>query len=127
MRLDRSVYRQHLDALRHDARKVADCLPYEDMLEVPEDFDDWTATDFERSSHSRPELQWDDLCPVYALALATHRAYWPAIDDLAAIELEAQWDELRGVSSLAWSDAFPVLINAWNALDRLEPSTSAHS
>lgn len=121
MQLDHRAYQQHLRRLQRQPRTVSGCLPYEDMMEVPEAFDFWATTDA-RELH--PGNGWADLCPVYALALATHAAYWPQLDTAALLEVEAQWDELRGVSSLSWDEALPVLARAWRALDRINHKPS---
>ena len=112
-------FRQHLDRLRRAPVRVGDCLAYPSMFEVPETFEVWSVTDFQRRRARDSALMWIDACPAYALAMATHATYAHCTDQDAEDELDAQWDELRGHSNLDWHRAREIMVDAWRALDTL--------
>ena len=118
--MDRTYYPRGAGSLEVVARRVSDCLAYEGMMAIPEHFESFSLADHRRRSRLHPELNWEDACPAYALALATHDAYeghWNlAVDD----ELEAQWDELRGVSTMEWPVARLIVREAWSWLSQRE-------
>lgn len=88
---------------------VSHCLPYEDMMEVTPEFDQ-----FARQHASAIDgISWHDLCPAYALALMTHHTYELPEDDEA---LEVLWEELAP-SDLDWHQAKSVVADTWRWLD----------
>jgi len=75
--------------------------------------------DYERR-RANGHRNWRDLCPVYAFALTTHAADWPRGGDAdTSEELAAHWEQMRGQSRLGWSQARPVVEDAWRALDHI--------
>lgn len=84
---------------------VADCLPYEDMLDVSPDFDR-----FARSHYTYLKgLEWRDACPAYALGLMTFGTYEMPED---AEDLQALWHELCA-SDLDWFRAQIIVLDVW--------------
>jgi hypothetical protein len=112
-------------SLKGTARRVMDCLAYDGMMEVPEDFEAFSQADHRRRARLRPDLAWADACPAYALALATHDAYSGRMSLSADDELEAQWDELRGGSHMEWPVARMIVREAWRWLAALQDDATA--
>lgn len=104
-------------------QRVAECLAYEGMMEIPEQFEVFSQHDHLRRSRLHPDLSWEDACPAYALALATHDAYGGRMSLSTDDELEAQWDELRGGSTMEWSVARLIVREAWRWLAQQEDLT----
>jgi hypothetical protein len=94
-----------------------------DPQAVAQDYLQYMLTDYEaRRGHG--QRNWRDLCPVYAFALTTHAADWPRGGDVDTCEeLAAHWDQMRGQSRLDWAQAWPVVEDAWRALDHI-PATA---
>lgn len=99
--------------------RVADCLAYARMTDVPPSYDRFAGLDFESVRCRTPMARWSDYCPAYAFALLTHAAY--AQFAIAAIdsELHSQWNELRGTSDLDWPSAMLIMRGAWRYLDSM--------
>lgn len=102
--------------IQSTAQRLSDCLAYDGMMEIPEDFEAFSQSDHRRRVRLHPQLAWQDACPAYALALATHDAYHGRLSLSADDELEAQWDELRGASSMDWTVARLIVREAWRWL-----------
>jgi hypothetical protein len=90
-------------------------------VDVPPAFESFCRSHFASVRRLHAELRWDDARPAYALALAAHAVLCDALDDGREQLLAAHWDELRGASRLAWSQARPLLADGCRALDRLDP------
>jgi len=103
-------------SVRGTAQRLSDCLAYEGMMDIPDEFEAFSQADHRRRARLHPDLAWDDACPAYALALATHDAYQGRLSLSADDELEAQWDELRGASSMDWTVARVIVREAWRWL-----------
>jgi hypothetical protein len=95
-------------------------LSYPGMAEVPPAFNRLAHVDFAVLSEADSEVDWDDYCPAYALGLLTYEAYYREGSSMSEQELKAEWDELRGVSRLAWEHVRAIIARSWNALARLE-------
>ncbi|MFT3807229.1 hypothetical protein [Arenimonas sp.] len=101
------------DRVRHEQvvsrlvrmHSVADCLPYEDMLDVSSEFDRFARNHF---SHLKG-LDWHDACPAYALGLMTFGTYEMPED---ADDLQALWKELCA-SELDWFRAQIIMLDVW--------------
>ncbi|RZA31038.1 MAG: hypothetical protein EOP92_33245, partial [Lysobacteraceae bacterium] len=96
---------------------VERCLPYPDMTEVPEGYSRFAQED--AATHG---LEWDDLCPAYALALLTQGGYRLPED---ADAMEILWDELGGESTKLWSEVANVVPRAWRWLSLTRASRRA--
>lgn len=107
------------------AQRVSECLAYEDMMAIPAEYEAFSVTDHRRRIRLHPELSWEDTCPAYALALATHDAYHGRLGLGADDELEAQWDELRGGSAMDWPVARVIIREAWRWLGAQPAERSA--
>ncbi len=118
--MDRISYPQRAGSLEQVTRRVSDCLAYEGMMSIPEDFEAFSMADHRRRSRLHPDLDWADACPAYALALATHDAYGGRLSLSVDDELEAQWDELRGGSTMDWPVARLIVREAWRWLAQRE-------
>ncbi|MFY2763505.1 hypothetical protein [Arenimonas sp. MALMAid1274] len=94
------------------AGRVRQCLPWDGMSRIPEAYERFAGQHF-LALNEREDLDWKDACPAYALGYLTHTAYGPVADREATAELEAQWDELRGVSRLDWPEAYAIVREAW--------------
>lgn len=112
----RPLYRPALWELAR--RQVADCLADEDARAIPADFAAFGLADYRRRARLHPDIGWEDACPAYALALATHDAYDGRMDLSADDALEAQWEELRSVSSMPWPVARLLVREAWRWLSQ---------
>jgi hypothetical protein len=120
LRPDRST-----PTIKRTAQRLSDCLAYDGMMDIPQDFEAFSRADHQRRARLRPQLAWQDACPAYALALATHDAYHGRLSLSADDELEAQWDELRGGSSMDWSVARVIVREAWRWLAAQQDEAAA--
>ncbi len=110
-----TISQDHFDklvtALRtHDS--VSDCLPYSGIAQVPAVLDHLAA------EHEKAEgLEWDDVCPAYALAVITHGDYrLPSDDD----PMQVLWNEVGGESRLVWHQVRDLVAEAWRWLDAVK-------
>lgn len=93
----------------------------EQLVDVPPAYASFCRSHFASVRRIRPELDWDDARPAYALALAAHAVLCEALDDEREDLLAAHWDRLRGRSRLDWTRARPLLADGCRALNRLDP------
>ena len=91
------------------------------LVDVPPAYESFCRSHFASVRRMRPDLEWDDARPAYALALAAHAVLCEALDDDREQLLAAHWQQLRGSSRLDWSRARPLLADGCRALDRLDP------
>ena len=106
-------------ALAHDG---VDALPVgERLVDVPPAYESFCRSHFASVRRVRPDLDWDDARPAYALALAAHAVLCEALDDEREDLLAAHWELLRGGSRLDWTRARPLLADGCRALNRLDP------
>lgn len=112
-------------SLRGTAQRLTDCLAYEDMMDIPDEFEAFSKADHLRRARLRPQLAWEDACPAYALALATHDAYQGRLSLTADDELEAQWDDLRGASNMDWTVARVIVRETWRWLATQQDEANA--
>ena len=91
------------------------------LVDVPPAYESFCRSHFASVRRTRPDLEWDDARPAYALALAAHAVLCEALDDDREQLLAAHWQQLRGSSRLDWSRARPLLADGCRALDRLDP------
>ena len=104
------------------AREAADAPPVgERLVDVPPAYESFCRSHFASVRRVRPELDWNDARPAYALALAAHAVLCEALDDEREDLLAAHWDRLRGGSQLDWARARPLLADGCRALNRLDP------
>ena len=93
----------------------------ERMVDVPPAYESFCRSHFASVRRMRPELDWDDARPAYALALAAHAVLCEALDDEREELLASHWEGLRGRSRLDWPRARPLLADGCRALNRLDP------
>ena len=105
-------------AAREDVSAQADA---ERLVDVPPAYESFCRSHFAAVRRVRPELDWNDARPAYALALAAHAVLCEALDDEREQLLAAHWERLRGGSRLDWSRARPLLADGCRALNRLDP------
>lgn len=101
-RFDRDRHSQIVERLALPS-SVGECLAYEDMIDVPPLFDRFAREHFSKH-HSADDVEWRDMCPVYALALMIFGTYRFPADDA---EIQALWEELAP-TRLPWNQAKPV-------------------
>lgn len=110
-----NISKEHFDkvvtALRtHDS--VSDCLPYSGVAQVPDVLDHLA-----REHEKQEGLEWNDVCPAYALAVITHGDYRLPSDDNP---LEVLWNEVGGESRLLWPQVRDLVAEAWKWLDAVK-------
>jgi hypothetical protein len=103
-RFDTERYTEFLSVLLPKSG-VAQCMHYPGMTPIPEGYDN-----FAHAHAGQLELLWQDVCPAYALALVALGSYTAPRDDA---EMEVQWDELGGDSTLLWPQVRPIIERAW--------------
>jgi hypothetical protein len=96
-------------------------LAWERLVDVPPAYESFCRSHFASVRRMRPELDWNDARPAYALALAAHAVLCEALDDEGEDLLAMHWEGLRGGSRLDWSRARPLLADGCRALSRLDP------
>lgn len=105
---DHERFRQLLAILKPTGG-VGGCLYYPGMAQVPAGYDRFSGNDAKSMG-----LEWDDVCPAYALALVSHRGYSLPEEDP---EMEVLWDELGGGSTKLWPEVRAVVMRSWAWLD----------
>lgn len=115
--MDRIKYRDQLDALKKARGRVAQCIAFKDTAYASDDFEAFSAADYGRRVRLHPEVEWDDACSAYALALASYDTHDGMLDLSAENELEAQWEALRGPSEISWPVVRIIVREAWRWLD----------
>jgi len=93
----------------------------ERLVDVPPAYESFCRSHFASVRRVRPDLDWNDARPAYALALAAHAVLCEALDDERENLLAAHWERLRGDSRLDWPRARPLLADGCRALSRLDP------
>jgi len=108
---------------RHGASdpSLADRQPHESLMDVPVSYDSFCRSHFSSVRRTHPEMTWDDARPAYAVALAAHALLCEALDDQHEQRLAANWETIRGHSSLDWSQARLLIADGCRALSRLDP------
>lgn len=109
MRIDTDP--QRFQALTKAVRdhSVEHCLPYPGMADIPVGYSRFAEQDARVCGSS-----WQDVCPVYALALLTYGGYRLPEDD---VSLETLWDELGGESVKLWPEVSHTLVRGWRWLE----------
>lgn len=92
---------------------VGECLVYDDMTDVPPQFDAFAKKHF-LDHYAASGIPWREACPVYALALMAHGSYRMPDDEG---EIETLWQELAP-SPHAWDEARAIVADVWCELDR---------
>lgn len=108
---DHARFKELLSVLR-SRNHVAECLYYPGMTEVPKGYDSFANRDA-----SAADLQWEDVCPAYALALVSHQSYRLPQDES---DMEVLWDELGGNSTKLWVEVRDLVLRAWDWLSEAE-------
>jgi hypothetical protein len=103
--------------LRPLSQRTPQLLP----MHVPADYDRFCRTHFASVRRVHPELDWEDACPAYAVALSAHSALCVFFDDAQERLLERHWDRIRGASRLGWLQARPLIAAGCSTLDRIDP------
>lgn len=120
--MDRKLYRQHLDALRHAppaVRMASHAMPDDD------DFAAFSAHDYGRRRRLHPDVAWEDACRAYALAAASYADHDGKLDLDMELKLEDQWEHLRGDGGPDWPVVRTLLREAWRWLDAREDAIAA--
>jgi hypothetical protein len=91
------------------------------MMDVPASYDEFCRTHFSSVKRLHPELNWDDACPAYAIALSAHALLCEGLDGDRETLLEANWPRIRGQSNLDWKQARTLIADGCSALARLDP------
>ncbi len=92
---------------------VGQCLAYEDMIDVPPQFDVFAREHYSKH-YATTGIPWRDVCPAYALALMAYGSYRMPENNA---EIETLWEELAP-SRLGWRDAKAIVAEVWDGLDR---------
>lgn len=91
------------------------------LMDVPLAFDAFCRSHFAAVKRIHPALTWEDACPAYAIALSAHASLHVELDQAREQQLEQSWEDIRGQSGLAWTQARPLIADGCSALDRLDP------
>jgi hypothetical protein len=91
------------------------------FIDVPFAYDAFCRAHFTAVRRLRPDMQWDDVCQIYAIALFAHAQLCVELDEDREQQLERYWPQIRGASQLPWSRARPLISDGCRALARLDP------
>ncbi|WP_299343351.1 hypothetical protein [uncultured Pseudoxanthomonas sp.] len=108
--MDRPLYRAQLDQLRQTT--------WRGTAADGDAFAAFTAYDYSRRRRLHPDVAWEDACHVYAFAASSHVQYDGALDLDTELELEHDWERLRGEAGPDWPVARTLLREAWRWLDQ---------
>lgn len=95
------------------------------FIDVPTAYDNFCRTHFSSVKRLHPELCWEDVCPVYAIALIAHSTMHTELSENRENQLSLHWPQIRGQSGLAWSQARSLIADGCKALSRLDPLANA--
>lgn len=107
--MDRPLYRAQFDSLRQ--------APFRSNAATSDAFAAFTAYDYGRRRRLHPDVAWEDACRAYAFAAASHVQHAGQLDLDTELELEDDWERLRGDSGPEWPVARTLLREAWRWLD----------
>jgi hypothetical protein len=93
------------------------------LLDVPAAYENFCRAHFTAVKRLHPELSWDDVSQVYAIALLAHAQLCVELTEERERQLEQHWSRIRGHSLLSWAQARPLLADGCRALARLDPIT----
>ena len=91
------------------------------LLDVPPAYEQFCRSHFASVRRLHPELDWQDACPAYAVALSLHAALCDELDEGRERLLATHWERIRGSSRLAWRQAATLVADGCSALARLDP------
>jgi len=91
------------------------------LLDVPGAYENFCRAHFAAVKRMHPELTWDDVCQVYAIALLAHAQLCVELTEERERQLEQHWSRIRGPSLLSWAQARPLMADGCRALARLDP------
>jgi hypothetical protein len=91
------------------------------LLDVPPAYDQFCRSHFASVRRLHPEMDWNDACPAYAVALSLHASLCDALDEAREKLLAQHWPRIRGASSLEWRQAATLVADGCSALARLDP------
>jgi hypothetical protein len=91
------------------------------FIDVPVAYDNFCRTHFGSVKRLHPEISWEVVCPVYAIALIAHSMLHVELSEDREKQLDLHWPEVRGQSTLAWSQARSLIADGCRALARLDP------
>ena len=91
------------------------------LLEVPAAYEQFCRSHFASVRRLHPDVDWQDACPAYAVALSLHAALCDALDEGRERLLATHWESIRGASRLAWGQAASLVADGCSALARLDP------
>jgi hypothetical protein len=103
-----------------ELRPLSQRTPQLRPMHVPADYDRFCRTHFASVRRLHPELEWEDACPAYAVALSAHAALC-VFDESQERLLERHWDRIRGASHLPWLQARSLIAAGCSTLDRIDP------
>ena len=89
----------------------------------PPYFDDCCRRHFLALQLRRPQTQWEDVAPLYALTAAIHRQSNATLPSSCAKILEPLYESLRGDSRLEWLQAKSLIEDMWAQLTVLHGGT----
>jgi hypothetical protein len=91
------------------------------LLDVPPAYDQFCHSHFASVKRLHPELEWQDACLAYAIALSAHAVLCEALGGAHEHKLGEAWPALRGASTLDWRQARSLVADGCSALARLDP------
>ena len=91
------------------------------LLDVPPAYEQFCRSHFASVRRLHPDLDWQDACPAYAVALSLHAALCDSLDEGRERLLATHWERIRGSSRLAWRQAATLVADGCSALARLDP------
>lgn len=107
--MDRPLYRAQFEHLRQ--------ATWRGTAAAGDAFAAFTAYDYSRRRRLHPDVAWEDACRAYAFAASSHVHYGGRLDLDTELELEDDWERLRGDAGPEWPVARTLLREAWRWLD----------
>ena len=105
----------------HEPPPSTPLLEQQALLDVPPAYEQFCRSHYASVRRLHPELDWQDACPAYAVALSLHAALCNELDEGRERLLAAHWERIRGGSRLAWRQAATLVADGCSALARLDP------
>jgi hypothetical protein len=91
------------------------------LLDVPSAYEQFCRSHFASVKRLHPQLEWNDACLAYAVALSAHAVLCDELGEETERRLGEAWPKLRGESTLEWPQARGLVADGCSALARLDP------
>ena len=87
----------------------------------PTDYNDYFETNYKSAPYYSSGRDWSDYQPAYQYSYDTYGRYRGQRFEDVEPQLERDWNNVRGQSSMAWNDAKGAVREGWDYIERAMP------